>query len=311
MVLILPVLAGVMFGAAGIFVRELTDHGMSSPTVLFLRVSFAALEMLLLILHGDRTRLRIRGRDLPLFLGTGLVGMLGVNLFYTESVKRITLSLAAVLLSMSPVFVVFIAAALFRERITRQKIVCMVLAMAGCVLASGLLEQSAGLEVSAGGILMGLAAALFYGLYSLFSRGAIDRGYHTYTVIFFSLLLVLAVMLPLADYEAIGGYLSENTASRLLFLLVHSLCTSILPYVFLTVALRYAEAGKVSILAAGGEPAAAVLFGWIFYHEIPTVLMFAGMAVTVAALALLCRQPKEKRLEAQGEGQGDPRSKFE
>lgn len=301
MVLILPILAGVMFGAAGIFVRELTAHGMSSPTVLFLRVSFAALAMLLLILTGDRTRLRMRGRDLPLFLGTGLIGMLGVNLFYTESVKRITLSLAAVLLSMSPVFVVGIAAVVFGERITRQKIVCMVLAMAGCVLASGLLEQGGGLEISAAGILMGLAAALFYGLYSLFSRSAIDRGYHTYAVIFFSLLLVMLAMLPLADYKAIGRYLSEDTVLRLLFLLVHSLCTSILPYVFLTAALRHAEAGKVSILAAGGEPAAAVLFGWIFYHEIPTVLMFAGMVVTVIALALLCRQSKEKHPEGSGD----------
>lgn len=301
MILILPVLSGVMFGAAGIFVRELTAYGMSSSTVLFLRVSFAVLGMFLLILTGDRTRLRIRGGDFPLFLGTGLIGMLGVNLCYTESVKRITLSLAAVLLSMSPVFVVCIAAVLFGERITRQKIICMILAMAGCVLASGLLEGSAGLEVSAAGILMGLAAALFYGLYSLFSRSAIDRGYHTYTVIFFSLLLVMVVMLPFADYGIIGGYLAENLALRLLFLLTHSLCTSILPYVFLTVALRHAEAGKVSIMAAGGEPAAAVLFGWLFYHEIPTALMFAGMAVTVIALVLLCRRPKEKRLEARGE----------
>lgn len=301
MILLLPVMAGIVFGAAGVFVRKLGGYGMSSPTILFLRVSFAVLALAAVILLEDRSRFRVKPKDFPLLLGSGLLGMLGLNLCYNEAINTLTLSLAAVLLSLSPVFVVVLAAFLFREKITRRKIACMILAILGCVLASGLLEQTSGLEISLGGILMGLAAALFYALYGIFSRQALDRGYHSYTVIFYSVLQVGLVLMPFAEYGKVGAYLAEDTLPHLLFLVVHALCTSVLPYVFLTVALRHAEAGTVSILAAGGEPIAAVVFGWIFYAEVPTAMMLLGMAVTIAALAFLCRQPDAGRQASEQE----------
>ena len=61
-------------------------------------------------------------------------------------------------------------------------------------------------------------------------------------------------------------------------------------YIFITLALLYAEAGMVSILASGAEPVAAVIFGLLFYAEIPTLLMLIGIAVTVFALTILCKQ---------------------
>ena len=69
--------------------------------------------------------------------------------------------------------------------------------------------------------------------------------------------------------------------------------TSILPYVFITVSLMYAEAGKVSILASGAEPVAAVIFGIIIYSEIPSILMLLGLIITISALTILCLEPKE------------------
>ena len=48
------------------------------------------------------------------------------------------------------------------------------------------------------------------------------------------------------------------------------------------------ENGKVSILAGGGEPMAAVLFGVLFFMEIPSALNLAGLVITVVALSLLC-----------------------
>ena len=288
MILFLPVLSGIMFGASGVFVRNLSAYGINNLTILFLRVLFAMLAMFIGILIYNRKLFKIQIHDIPLFIGTGLLGMLGLNLCYNEAINRLTLSLAAVLLSTAPIFVMFLAAVIFKERVTFKKIVCMLLAIAGCILASGLLEQKSELGISAMGILAGIAAALFYALYSIFSRKATDKNYHTYTVIFYSVLLITLILLPFADYENIGRFISDNPAPHMLFLIAHSLCTSVLPYVFLTLALLYAEAGKVSILASGGEPIAAVAFGIIFYAEIPTLLMLTGLLITIAALAFLC-----------------------
>lgn len=292
-ILLLPVLSGIMFGASGVFVRRLNAYGIDNFTVLFLRVAFAMLAMLIGILIYDRTLFKIKFKDIPLFIGTGLLGMFGLNLCYNEALNRLTLSLAAVLLSTAPIFVMFFAAIIFKERVTRKKIACMLLAIVGCTLASGLLEQKSGLEISATGMLFGIAAALFYALYSIFSRKASDKGYQTYTIIFYSILLITVVLLPFADYGKIGGFIWDNPAPNIIFLIFHALFTSVLPYVFLTLALLYAEAGKVSILASGGEPIAAVVFGIIFYSEIPTVLMLIGLIITIAALAFLCMKPRQ------------------
>jgi drug/metabolite transporter (DMT)-like permease len=111
-------------------------------------------------------------------------------------------------------------------------------------------------------------------------------------VIFYSVLLITIVLLPFADYSKINSFMADSPAPNIIFLIFHALCTSVLPYIFLTLALLYAETGKVSILASGGEPIAAVVFGIIFYSEIPTLLMLIGLAITIAALAFLCMKSK-------------------
>lgn len=290
--LILPILAGIMFGGSGIFVRKLTESGMNNQTILFTRAFFAMIEMLIFILVYNRKLIKIKFKHLPIFLGTGILGMIGLNLCYNEAINRLTLSLAAVLLSTAPIFVMILAAIIFKEKITKKKIFCMIFAIVGCILASGLLEQKSGMTISGIGLLLGVAAAFFYALYSVFSRVATDHKYHTYTVIFYSLLVISVILLPFADYSVIGSFVGAKSAGNICFLLVHSLFTSILPYIFLTLALLYAEAGKVSILASGGEPIAAVVFGILFYKEIPSIIMILGLVIVIVALTLLCIEKK-------------------
>lgn len=294
LVLLLPIVAGIMFGSCGVFVRVLYGYGFDSATVLFLRTAFAALILLVGILFYDKSLLKIKLKDAFLFIGSGVVGMMGLNLCYNVAITVASLSLSAVLLSTAPVFVVFLAAVIFKERVTKRKLACMLFAIVGCVLASGLLEQKSGVEVSAMGILAGVGSAVFYALYSIFSRMATDRGYHTYTIIFYSVLFITIVLLPFSNLSLVGGFIVETPVFSIVFLLAHALCTSVIPYVAITLSLLYAEAGKVSILASGAEPVAALVFGILFYAEIPSPLMLLGVAVTIAALAFLCKVPKQE-----------------
>ena len=57
-----------------------------------------------------------------------------------------------------------------------------------------------------------------------------------------------------------------------LFMILHALCNSILPYFFYTWSINRIEVGKVSIITAGGEPSAAMMFGLIFFGEWPSLL---------------------------------------
>ena len=290
LILVLPVLAGVLWGSAGVFVRELNDFGMDGYTVLSTRMIVATVFLLIIIGLYNRSLLKINLKDLWLFAGTGLLGIMGLNYFYNEAVSEITLSLAAILLSMAPVFVMILSAFIFRERITVKKINCLILAIVGCTLASGVLEAASGmgLQVSVRGIVMGLLSGFFCALYGIFSKIAANRGYSTYTILFYSLLLCSVALLPVTNWGVFISFIEAAPLKNTLFAVAHSTCTSILPYLFYSIALLYMENGKVSILAGGGEPIAAVVFGVLFFSEIPTILILIGLVITIIALSFLC-----------------------
>ena len=293
MLFIFPIVSGGLWGSAGIFVRKLSSFGVNSPTIIFSRVLLASFILLMGILLFDKSLLKIKLKDGWIFAATGVLGMLGLNFCYNESVNLLSLSLAAVLLSLSPIFVIFLAAILFKEKMTRRKVGCMLLAILGCLLASGILENTTGMKWSVMGILIGLLSAFFYALYSVLSKVAMGKGYQAFTITFYSLLTLTIVLFPFADWHILKEFVIASPVNHSVFMLLHSLCTSVLPYVLYTVALIYMETGKASILAAGGEPMAAMLLGMLFFSEIPTLLSLAGLVLTVIALSLLCMPVKE------------------
>ena len=291
---LMPIISGAMWGSAGIFVRKLTEQGMNSYTVVSVRVILAVLILAVWLGIYDRNLLKIKLKDLWIFVAGGVVGMFGLNICYNFAISELSLSLAAVLLSLSPVFVLFMAAILFKEKITSKKVICMTIAIAGCVLASGVLESASTMRWSVKGIIVGTIGAFFYGLYGIISKTAMERGYHAFTTTFYCLFMVMLVVIPLTNWKLVTNVVVANPIKMSVFLVIHSLCTSVLPYILYTFSIRYIDAGMASILASG-EPVAAMIFGVIFFSEIPTVLSVVGIVLVIVALALLSMPDKKRR----------------
>ncbi len=304
---ILPLLSGAMWGGSGVFIRRLTEFGMDNSTILFSRAAIAAVLILAAMLIWNRSWLIVKKKDIWLLAACGLLGMLGMSLCYNEAVNRLPLSLAAVLMGLTPAFVMVMAAVFFKEKITGRKVICMVLALLGCALASGIMEGQETFGVSADGILAGLVTAFFYALYSILSKMAAERGYHTYTIIFYSMLSIAVVLLPFSDLNMIADFVREDPLADGGFMIGQALCTSMLPYMLYTVALLFLEAGRVSILASGAEPVAAVCFGILFYREMPSWLTILGVAVTITALTLLCTKTEKTKREEKERNRHDER----
>ena len=132
-----PVSAGILWGSVGIFIRSLSGYGMDTATIVGSRTMISVILMLIGIAVIDKSQLKIRLKDLWIFVLASWLGMLGVNLTYNEAVNYVHLSLAAVLLSLSPVYVLILARVFFKEKITIRKAGCAALAIFGCSLASG------------------------------------------------------------------------------------------------------------------------------------------------------------------------------
>lgn len=285
--LILPVLAGIMFGSSGIFVRTLTQNGIDPTTLLFLRFSIALIPLSIAIFLTDKKLFKISLSDIPLFLACAIC-IIGLNLCYNESMNILPLSLAAVLLSLAPIYVIIIAYILFGEKITSKKIICMLLAIFGCLLMTGVLEESS-LNIPLFGIVCGIGAGIFWAFYLMASKKSIENNKHTFTILFYSIIFISIILIPLTDFNQINTFISLNPPVIILFLIIHSTFSFALPYIFSTLSLNYIDSGVSSIFLSGSEPLAALLFGLFIYGEIPTMLMISGFILTLISMTILSR----------------------
>ena len=122
------------------------------------------------------------------------------------------------------------------------------------------------------------------------SKKSIETGKHTYTILFYSIIFISIALIPFTGFDQISNFISINPIPVIIFLILHSTFSFALPYIFSTLSLNYIDSGVSSILLSGAEPFAALFFGFIFYTEIPTLLMFCGFILTIIAMMMLSRK---------------------
>ena len=275
--------AGTLWGTMGYFTRTLAGYGIDSTGAILVRCAFAAVLFAVTLLVTDRKQFRVAPRDFWCFFGSGVCSLLFFTYCYFNAISLMDLSTAAILLYTAPSIVMLLSLALFHERITVKKVVALVLAFAGCCLVSGITGGTRSLTVQ--GLLFGLGSGVGYALYSIFARFALDRGYTSNTINFYSCLLaalgaaliwnpVPAVTAMFAGWESFG------------FCIFASLVTCYLPYLLYTYGLTGLETGRASILASV-EPVVATLMGILVFREQLTPVSAMGVLLVLAAVVLL------------------------
>ena len=180
--MLFPLIAGSCWGAGGIFVRTLKTAGFGNISIMCSRSLVSFCLLLIVLLLYDRSLLRIHLRDLPFFLSAAINGYLLMNVCYNTSVGILTLTLASVLLCLCPIFVLLLGAVFFHEKITPVKVSCMLAAVVGCALISGVFDSHSELVWSSVGILTGLGSAFFNAIYTINSKQLTERNYHALTI---------------------------------------------------------------------------------------------------------------------------------
>lgn len=271
-----------LWGILGLFVRELSRNGFTDLQTVMCRAFVVTLILFLYLMIFDRQKLKINIRDLWMFLGTGVLSIAFFNLCYFYSIHEMSLSAACIFLYTAPGFVMFLSAVLFKEKITGQKMISLLLAFTGCVFISGMIGS--GTRISVIGIIVGLGSGFFYSLYSIFGKIASAR-YSSETVVFYTFLFAfLATMVfgnPIKTMEMTLG-----NGRIILHILLLGIVSSFLPYFLYTAGLKYVEPGRASIMATA-EPLVATLCGIIIYHEEITLYNGLGIGCILMSVILL------------------------
>ena len=290
---ILPVfsilLSGILWGVISLFIRKLSAAGLSARQICFVRLMFAAPLFLLASLLFSPTHLRIRLRDVWIFLGTGVVSVVLFNTFYFYTIIHSEASVAVVLLYTSPIFVMILSAILFRERVSTEKILALAMTFIGCLLVSGVVSEGASIRPLVA--LVGVMSGLFYALYTIFGTFGLKQ-YDPFTVTAYTFLFAFLAAMPISDVQGAFSLLSATPSLWWWCAGISVLCT-VLPYFFYTWGLKRVEPSRASILVAV-EPLVACLLGIFFYgegHDFPKVL---GIVYVLGAIVLM-NKPQQKR----------------
>lgn len=285
---ILILLAALCWGVIGVFSRSLSDAGAAPIQITAVRCVVTALLLAGYMLIFNRKLLRVRLRDLWMFVGTGICSILFFNICYFYTQSATSLSVAAILLYTSPFFVMLISAVVFRERLTFAKLIALLAAFGGCVLITGVLGGSDAVPPAA--IMSGIGSGLGYGLYSIFGKLALRR-YDILTVTAYTFIFAAAGAVPFSRPAEVVVLMANQPSLLIHALLLGVLCT-LAPFVLYTKGLSGIESGKAAVVAYA-EPVVATLTGAVVFGEAVTWEKTAGVLLVMAAIILLSYRKKQ------------------
>ena len=278
---LLILLAGALWGTMGIFVRRFNSFGFDAMQVASLRLTAGAVIFIIALALRGGKGFKIAARDIPLFLGLGLGSVLFFTVCYFKSIEMLPLSIAAILLYTSPIWVTLMSVLFFKERLTLRRAAALALAFGGCVLVSGL----GGGGLTPLGLLIGLCSGIGYGLYSILGSVAL-RKYEPLTVTTYAFLFSAAgswLICRPAEMLSIAVSLPLGFALDVLGIAV---VTAVAPYLLYTLGLKNTPASKAAIMATI-EPLVATVLGIAVFSEPLTPVAAAGIVLILSAIVLL------------------------
>lgn len=276
------VLAGAsLWGLIGLFNRALLGAGLGPESIVLVRNMGGLVVLALVLAVWKREAFRVQGKHLGWFFGTGVVSVVFFTWCYFSCQEQCSLAVAAILLYTSPAFVVLLSALLWRDKITKCKLLALGLTFFGCACVAGI--WSGGASLTGQGLLLGLGAGFFYALYSIFGRFALKH-YGPYTVTLYTFVFAgLAALGFLRPAELAVLTTQPKLLGAAAALVVVS---TVLPYLLYTAGLARIDSGKAAILASV-EPVVAALVGMLVFHETMDVSTALGVVSILAAVVLL------------------------
>jgi len=169
-----------MFGTIGIFVRYIN---LPSSIIAFTRGIIGTLFLLLIILLTRKklSREAIKANLLLLCISGAFIGINWILLF--ESYRYTTVATATLCYYMAPIIVIAVSPLVLKEKLTVKKTVCIIAALFGMVLVSGILETGISGIAELKGILFGIGAAVFYACVVILNKKIKDISAYDKTIL--------------------------------------------------------------------------------------------------------------------------------
>lgn len=265
--------AMVTFGTIGVFVRYIP---LPSSIIALVRGLLATFFLLAVMAAGkrrpDRTAIR---RNLALLLISGaLIGFNWILLF--EAYNYTSVAVATLCYYLAPVFVIIASPFVLGEKLTTRKTLCVIAALGGMVLVSGVIQNYVNggntEDLNLTGVLLGIGAGALYATIILMNKKLKDISSYDTTVM--QLAAASIVLVPYCLLTVDVGALEVTPGSAVLLVIVGIVHTGI-AYVLYFGSIKELPAQTVAIFSYI-DPILAVLLSALLLKESMDMLSILG-----------------------------------
>lgn len=288
--MLLILLAGLCWGIFTVFSRFVCAQGISAMQAASIRATVGAGCLLVIAVKSHAFR-AIRIKDMGILFLIGLTSIFGMYLSYMTALTMLTTAMAAVLLYLSPAFVIVLSRICYQEKITYKKLICLFSTLLGCMLVVRMYDAEA-LQGSWMGIVFGILAALCYSMLPLLSQKLIGEcrpdAVSIVPVLFGAVLLNFVAPV----WQQPEGV--EWTAFLIAACILMGVIGTAIPVLAYVKGMASGvHAGEASILATI-EPVTAAVMGIVCFHDQIEWLQILGMLMVLFGVIYVGTGQKQK-----------------
>lgn len=275
MITISAILFGLIIFGGQIFL----NLGYSVYEIPFYSLGFAALILLPVVLI--KRELLTKRNMVGFFVVYGAIGALINVTQYIGLVFGVPVAIVALLLYTQPVWTIIFGMFMLRERVTKNKVLAVVIAMIGIIAITSPWQAESMPSIK--GIFFALIAGIFLSLWIIFGRksGISKQHYITTTFsfnLFSSMWLVIAHPVVNRLFNNPMFRLSFELSPKLLLLFIFSLFTQILACSLFYKGVEKVEASKAGVIMLL-EPVSATILATVFLAQPITTGIILGGAL--------------------------------
>ena len=273
------ILTNIFWGASGVAVKVALVQLDIFEIVAYRFIVAAVILLVITLLWKGRKALQVERKDLPLLAVLAFLGIPLEFLLQVLSLANTTVTNFTLIFCLAPFFIIFASAVLYKEKVTRNKVLGTLLAFAGVafvVTAGGL-----ALTTNLLGDGVALLSCVVWSVYTVMGK-PINQRYTTLTVLNYVFIFGALEMLPFLLFSPLTSptVFAGDTWTAMVFLAIFCSLAAFFMYNNGVEKLPASTVGMFIYL----NPLAGVLLAAIVLGESVTVFTFVGMALIILGI---------------------------
>ena len=287
--LIFAILAATIYGCTGILAKVTYSEGCNTMTLTMFRSVFSA-PVLYLYLKLRGVSLKVTKKQMKTLILLGIMGATLTSVFLYGSYNYISVGLTTCIHFVYPVIVAIVSVAVFKDKISKSKIIAIVLSVAGLAM---FLEKD--LDLNMTGIIFALLSGVVYSIYVLaMDKGGV-RDLHPMAIAFYC--CCVASVLLFCYGTATDQLVYDMTPKGWFYMFVMAMCVSVGANSMIPVAVKNVG-GTVTSIMGMFEPISTVILGYLVLDETMTIRGLVGCALVIAAVVILTLESAVEKKKA-------------